>query len=208
MEVETSGDKTAASTVDEKHVTEFINIINHHRILSLLVKTITNDDENSYQETDRIEHVYKSVKMIRNESLSAYLQVVENFYLNKDSSGADQMLFEHFSELLSLLVKKPGQDLDFFEQTEDSSKNESNFELLELIYDLFIYLNNSKNFSLSLENVKEILSLLKTILFKFKVSIVELCVRFSRIVGLIGIRLRGSNIEVARSIVKVTHPIT
>lgn len=200
-----NGTKTGSLKFSQSDMAEFITIINQHEILSLLVKTIHNDDENSYQDADRIEHVYNSVKLIRNESLRVYLQLVENFFLNQDATGLiDNQLMDHLNVFMNLIANKSVEDLELFETTMSSGdKNESVIKLAELVYDLYNYFDSSKTFSLSIEHATNLVGLIKNILLKFRISILELCVRFARILGLIAIRMRNTNLDAGKPVINV-----
>lgn len=212
---------SAARKIDPSEIADLVATLNHFHILSLLVKTIHNDDENSYQDADRIEHVYNSVKLIRNESLRAYLQLVENFYLSCDDDSVDKkavdnaqidhQLMDHLLVFMNLIAHKSLEDLELLvpsaddaESTSVDRKNESVLKLAELVFDLFSYFDSSKKFNLSVEQAATLVDLIKKILLKFAVSVLELCVRFSRILGLIAIRMRNTNLEAGKSVIKVS----
>lgn len=211
MDVEMSekgaaGGENSCRNVDEAFTKELTTIIDQHKLLSLLVRTIQNDDENSYQDADRIEHVYNSVKLIRNESLRAYLQLVENFYLNREITDTSicasaHGLLEHMFVFMDLIARKSEQDLELSDTA--GNKNECVVKLVELVYDLFVYFDADKSFHLSIEQYTRIVELAKAILLKFKVSISELCVRLARIVGLVAIHLRNNNLDIGKPLIKV-----
>lgn len=195
---ETHGSKV----IDPVYVTELKQIVSDFNLMSLLVKTIGNDDENILQETDRIEHIYNSVKLIRNEALKTYLLIIENFYLNnsKDSNTID---VENLFNLLNLLAKKSAQDLEFLLGSE--KKNESILKFVEVIYDLFVYFNN--NSVLTHEHKLTIVNLVKDILLKFKTNVVDLCVRLARIIGLIAIKERDLNMKNGADLLQISAKI-
>lgn len=216
MDVDNQGNNKGITTTttttgvasNPEMVADLIASLNSFQILSLLVKTIHNDDENSYQEANRIEHVYNSIKLIRNESLRVYLQLVENFYVKNTTTLVDNQLMDHLRVFMNLIAHKSVEDLELFEAANESGsggKNESVIKLAELVYDLYVYFDSSKSFSLSIDQASSLVSLIKTILFKFRISIVELCVRMARILGLVGIRLRNHNLdENGKPVIKVT----
>lgn len=215
MDVDNQGNNKGITTTtgaasNPEMVVDLVASLNNFQILSLLVKTIHNDDENSYQEANRIEHVYNSIKLIRNESLRVYLQLVENFYVKNTTTTTsditvDNQLMDHLRVFMNLIAHKSVEDLELFEAANESGggggKNETVIKLAELVYDLYVYFDSSKSFSLSIDQASSLVSLIKTILFKFRTSIAELCVRMARILGLVGIRLRNHNLDESGKIV-------
>ena len=206
MDVEMDDEKSSSSKLaDDSSLKDLLKLINEHKLLSLLVKTIVKDDENSFQETDRIEHVYNSVKLIRHEALKVYLELVETFHLTKSSSTSlDPSLVDHLVAFMNLIVSKSAQDLEMlFGDGNDAKKDECVLKLVELVYDLFVYFNDSAEFSFSLEQQTQMVDLIKQALLKYRLAIAELSFRLARILGLIAIRVRNTNLQLGAPLIKV-----
>lgn len=208
MDVEMDDEKSSSSKLaEDSSLKDLLKLINEHKLLSLLVKTIVKDDENSFQETDRIEHVYNSVKLIRHEALKVYLELVETFHLTKSSSTSlDPSLVDHLVAFMNLIVSKSAQDLEMlFGDGNDAKKDECVLKLVELVYDLFVYFNDSAEFSFSLEQQTQMVDFIKQALLKYRLAIAELSFRLARILGLIAIRVRNTNLQLGAPLVKVSH---
>ena len=196
---------SSSKLADDSSLKDLLKLINEHKLLSLLVKTIVKDDENSFQETDRIEHVYNSVKLIRHEALKVYLELVETFHLTKSSSTSlDPSLVDHLVAFMNLIVSKSAQDLEMLFGN-DEKKDECVLKLVELVYDLFVYFNDSSEFSFSLEQQTQMVDLIKQALLKYRLAIAELSFRLARILGLIAIRVRNTNLQLGAPLIKVFH---
>lgn len=213
MDVEMDKEKLAITNLQDspKDLNDLKQITVDLNLMGLLVKTISQDDENIFQESDRIEHIYNSVKLIRNEALKTYLLIIESFYLNKSNSDLNannnQIDIENLFVLLNLLIQKSPEDLEFLlaSGSVETKRNESIIKFIEIIYDLFIYFNDSKRNLLSLEHKMVLLNLIKDILLKFKVEIVDLCVRLGKIVSLIAIKERDTNLIEGKEVVQVRY---
>lgn len=192
METEQPGEinnnEEAEQFVDPKDKDEFKNIINHYKLLDLLVKTLVNDNENCFQENDKIQHVHDGIEMVKSECLKAYTLLIENFYMNTSTSGNDINL-EHLSVLFTLVLNTP------------TESNELIGKLSELAYDLFVYFNDLNAFTL--QHYSSMIESIKQILFKHRIGVIDLCVRMARILGLIGIKLRDSNVTDGKDILTV-----
>lgn len=190
---------------NKKHLNDLKTILTELKIMDLLVKTISNDNENIFQEID---HIYKSVKLIRFESLKAYLLIIDILYLNieSDSLSLDSSIdIQNIFVLLELLAKKSLQDLDSLFSNDSNQKHETIVKFIEVIYNLFVYFNESKQKILSYEHKVIIANLIKEILIKFKVEITELCVRLGKILTIIAINEKNSNLLNGKELIQVYH---
>ena len=193
-----------SKSFDDSEVFQLKRLVEQHKLMSLLVKTICRDNENSFQETDKIAHICNSIRFIRTEAAKCYSLLIENFYLNCQLSGAEFQVsdieVEHLFGLLNVYASKPIEDL-----TEEPSGEESEAlletRLLDLIHDIFMFFNESQQFSL--ENRNKTIELIKQILFKYKLDVIELCIRMARIIGLMAIKLRNSNVSEGKSTIAV-----
>lgn len=191
-----------------QHLNELKSIINQLKIMDLLIKTISKDDENILQDTDRIEHIYKSVKLIKYEALKTYLLLIDTLYLNKQSVTLNldsSMDTENLFVLLELLAKKSVQDLESLFSNDLNQKDEIIVKFIEVIYNLFVYFNESKKIVLSYEQKFKIASLIKEILLKFKVEVTELCVRLGKILTMIAIKERDTNLTNGNELIQVQN---
>jgi hypothetical protein len=216
---------TEKAKIDKKEIVDFKNTINYYKYLTLLVKSLTNDNENSYQANERIEHVYNSIKLIKNESLKAYLLLIENFYIddlkNETPTGTlvppappatpeetgmnrsqqSDVDLQHLFMLFKLILDQ-SSSLPH-EQPAIAANSELTVKLAELVYDLFVYFNNSPVFTLSLEQNLALVNMIKDILLKYKISVVDLCIRLGRVLGLMAIKQRDANLDIGKEIISV-----
>jgi hypothetical protein len=224
IEMDHPNQTTQHSTIkclDDSEISEFKNLLQSHKLMSLLAKTICNDDENSFQETEKIAHICSSIKLIRTEAAKAYSLLVENFYFSDTQNGSvlaeakSDIELSHLISLLNLLATRPIEcflDDGSQGETNGDSKNGGGGEdetetllekLLDLIFDLFTYFNELSVAEFTLTQRMAIVELIKQILFKYKVDLPELCIQMARIVGLMAIRLRNNNIIEGKPIIYV-----
>ncbi|CAF0707124.1 unnamed protein product [Brachionus calyciflorus] len=208
-EMDVEIDKTNQNDqVETQHISELKEIVKSLRLMDLLVKTISKDNENILQENDRIEHIYNSVKLIRNEALKTYLLLIETFYLNKKLENLElhsDIDISSLFTLLELLGTKSVEDLEMILLPSSNKKDESIVKFVEIIYDLFVYFNQSN--VLTYEHKVSIVNLIKDILLKFKFDIIELSVRLARILGLISIKERDSNLSAGKDLLQLIGTI-
>ncbi len=142
-------------------------------LMQLLVKTIVLDDENIYQDTDRIGHIFNSVNLLRLESLDVYLLLVHK---------TGDVKAQNLLELLKYIALKPKENLghDLIDR------------LVNSIHEIYVYLNTKS--SIELEAKLEVIELIKSILLKFQTEDCELCVKLGRVLALMAIRERNENL--------------
>jgi hypothetical protein len=198
--------------IENSEISELKNVIQSNKLMSLLIKTICKDDEDSFQETERIVHISNSIKLIRTEAAKAYSLLVENFYLSGSlnssvtSESKNDIEYDHLLSLLNLLSTKPIESFISENESDSNRENEALLEkLLDLIYDLFTYFNELSVFEFSLDDRMKVVELIKQILFKFKVDLPELCIQMARIVGLVAIKLRNNYMNEAKAIIAVIN---
>ncbi len=201
--------------IENSDISELKSLIQANKLMSLLIKTICKDDENSFQETERIAHICNSIKLIRTEAAKAYSLLVENFYLSGSQNSTiatetkSDIELDHLLSLLNLLSTKPVESFTSVNEDESSNSNEETeallAKLLDLIYDLFTYFNELSVFEFSLEQRMQVVELIKQILFKYKVDVPELCIQMARIVGLMAIKLRNNYMNEAKPIIAVNE---
>ena len=81
-------------------------------------------------------------------------------------------------------------------------------KLLDLIFDLFTFFNQSSNEQdFNLDCKMKVIELIKQILFKYKIDSIELCIKLGRIVGLIAIKLRNTNLNETKPIISMCASI-
>ncbi|RNA14633.1 hypothetical protein BpHYR1_029984 [Brachionus plicatilis] len=190
----------------DQNLNELRLIMTSLKIMNLLVKTISKDNENFLQETDRIEHIHKSVKLIRYEALKTYLLLIDTLYLSKESESLNldsSIDIENLFVLLELLAKKSIQELESLLSNDLNQKDEITIKFIEVIYNLFVYFNESKQKVLEYEHKLSIANLVKEILIKFKVENSELCVRLAKILTMIAINERNTNLINGKELIQI-----
>lgn len=190
-----------------KDIDQLKLLLKNFKIMDLIIKTVCNDNENMYQDADRIEHIYKSIRLIRTEAINYYLSLMKNLYAHKKNIGIEsdtEIKIEHLNYALQYLANKPIDNFESDLNKKSKRKNDLLFRLVELIYDLFSYLNSSSNPNkLSMEQKFEIINLIKAILFKFKSSHVDLTARLAKILCLMAIKERDKNLVEGQPILQV-----
>ncbi len=154
--------------------------------MQLLVKTIVVDDENIYQETDRIEHIFNSVNLLRLESLDVYLLLVDK---------TDDLNVNNLLDLLKFVVVKPKDNLshDLIEK------------LVNVVHEIYVYFNSKS--SIEKEFKLEVIELIKTILLKYQTENCELCVKLGRVLALMAIKERNENLVGGYTVIEASCSI-
>jgi hypothetical protein len=153
--------------------------ININNLFASLLTTVLNDDENFMQNTNKIEHIFNSVNLIKLEASQTCLSLIQFIQTNNITNNNISIVYVF--EILKWLLK----------QSDDESTNDLIVgKLAELCSNLFIYLNNT-NHNLEINTKLELISLIKDVLFKYKTDDYDLCIELSRILTLISIKERN-----------------
>ena len=81
MEVET--EETNASLEETSNEKKFKHLVKKQNLFELLVRAIKFDNENVYQDANKIEHIYESIKFIKTEACDAYSLIFKMFNKRK-----------------------------------------------------------------------------------------------------------------------------
>jgi hypothetical protein len=177
---------------------KLMNIIKKQNLFELLIKTIKLDNENVYQDANRIEHIYESIKFIKMEACSAYSLLFKIFSSKKDH--IEELNIE--KSLVDLLdyINKTFNEEDY---TQEEARVDSKVTLkyVELIYDL--YMNLSSRNKLTMETKIKILALCKDIVYKYKGFNIDVTARLVKIFGSIAIKERDTNLNEGLPIIQV-----
>lgn len=177
--METEQDVCMENNDSQKESTNDTLQLNPNHLLSPLIGAILNDDENFLQQTSKIEHIYNSIILIKCEASQACLLCIQHAQTN----GSEQTIaITYLVELLKYILNKPI----------DETKNDLLGKLAELCFSLF-YNVNSKQL-VEHETKFNIIELLKDIFFKYKTDECDLCIELSRILTMIAIRERNTNL--------------
>lgn len=178
--------------IEEENSSAFVSNqnfpFNPNSLLNAFISTILNDDENFLQQTNKIEHIYNSINLIKSEAAQACMLITQ-LIQNNNLGNTISML--HLIELLKYLLSKPIEDC----------REELIEKLAELCFSLFLYLNNNQ--ALELNSKVELINLIKDVLFKFKIDQFELCIVLSKILTLIAIKERNTNLIDGQFIIDV-----
>lgn len=188
---------------NRQYLNELKAILTEFKIVDLLVKTISNDSEKIFQEVD---HIDKSFRLIRFESLKVYLLMIDILYLNIESNSLtldSSIDVQNIFVLLEILAKKSPQELESLFVNDSNQKHESIIKFVEVIYNLFVYFDESKQKVLFYEHKVNIANIIKAILINFKVEIAELCIRFGKILTMIAINERNTNLANGKELIQV-----
>ena len=202
VEMELPNSEQINECIDPKDVNEFKNIIKKIKLMDLLVKTIINDNENLYQDANRIEHIYESISFIKMESINFYSLLLKNFYSKKpieDNLSNEDINVEHMISLLEYVR------INFKEEnfTESVAKFTDKFSLsiVELAYDLYMIF--SADNKLNIEQKQKILTINKDIIYKYKGYNIDLTARLTKIICLIAIKERDTNLIQGKQVIQV-----
>jgi hypothetical protein len=193
-----SAQHTNPNSVDNSDITRVKSLIDQHNLLDLLLKAICKDDENSFQQSDKIAHIYDSIKLIRGEAAKTYTLIVETFYLNNQNQTGTINL-NHLFELLNLIATKSVEDFG------NDNKNDAEnllHKLLDIVFALFTGFNNDQ-LTFNIENKMKLVDLVKHILFKYKFDLIELSIKLARILGLLAIKLRNTQLNEGKQVISV-----
>jgi hypothetical protein len=192
---ETNTNNDVESNSDKK----LINIIKKQNLFELLIKTIKLDNENVYQDANRIEHIYESIKFIKMEACSAYSLL---FKISSKKDHIEELNIE--KDLVDLLdyINKTFNEEDY---TQEEQKVDSKVTLkyVELIYDLYMSLSSGNK--LSMEAKIKILALCKDIVYKYKGFNIDVTARLVKIFGSIAIKERDTNLNEGLPIIQVFY---
>lgn len=171
-------------------------LISHdNKFMHALMNSICNDNECVFQDNDRdrINHIYESVKLIRNEALQSFIQAYQLIKTNNQMSTID---LNWLIEFLRLMANKSQVDLSMTSSSdennneEDNNDNEILTKICQISHDIYVDVSDANESQLTLDKLDLIVNLIKDIFFKYKTSSVELCIRLGRIITLLAIRLR------------------
>ncbi len=160
------------------------------RLTLVLLKTISEDDHFSLSQ---VEHVYKSVRLVRNEAVDVYTQVMQNVSKKdnqtQQTSAEQDIFFKHLCVILDSIANFQTQTgLNDAENTENDLEEQAfAVKLSQLAHDLFINFREK----LGKEQILTIIEKIKQILFKYKLNYAELSVLLAKVLSLIGIKLRN-----------------
>ena len=95
-------DTDMLSSSEISDINNLLGLMRDLGLMQLLVKTVVVDDENIYQDTDRIGHIFNSINLLRLESLDVYLLLVDK---------TDDVKTHNLLDLLKFMVLKPKENL-------------------------------------------------------------------------------------------------
>ena len=188
--------------IDQKDMSDFKNIVKKLKLMDLLVKTLGNDNENLYQDANRIEHIYESIKFIKLESISVYSLLLKTFFFKKpagDNTSNNEIDPEHLIILLDY-IRSSFKEEDFTE-SDTTNSDKLSLRIVELAYDL--YINFATENKLTMDQKKNILTLNKDIIYKYKGFNIDLTARLTKILSLIAVKERDSNLLEGKLVIQV-----
>lgn len=163
------------------------------RLTLPLLKTISEDDHFSFSQVD---HVYKGVRLVRNEAIDVYTQIMQNVsrkHAQTQKTNAEleeeNICFKHLSVILDSIANFQTQTgLNEAENSENDLEEQAfAVKLSQLAHDLF---TNFKE-KLSQEQLLSIIETIKQILFKYKLNYADLSILLAKVLSLIAIKLRN-----------------
>jgi hypothetical protein len=75
-------------------------------------------------------------------------------------------------------------------------------KLLDIVFALFTGFNNDQ-LTFNIENKMKLVDLVKHILFKYKFDLIELSIKLARILGLLAIKLRNTQLNEGKQVISV-----
>lgn len=180
METEVLQNSELAETTD---VSTLKQLLKNFNLMKLFIRSITDDNEDIFQEDDKISHIFDSINLIRLEALTVYSVFRQNLYLGNDLNKQDMA-----SDTLEILkfMKEKTLVID----TENSKQNLLD-KLVTIVHDMYADFGSS----ISDEAIKMlIVEYIKDIMLKYKTESAELCVKFARVLTLLAINERQTNI--------------
>lgn len=160
------------------------------RLTLALLKTISEDDHFSFSQ---VEHVYKSVRLVRNEAIDVYTQIMQHVSKTDNQtqnlSVEEDIYFKHLCVIFDSIANFQTQTrLNEAENTEnDLEEQVFAVKLSQLAHDLFM---NFKE-RLNQDQILFIIDKIKQILFKYKLNYVDLSILLAKVLSLIAIKLRN-----------------
>ncbi len=196
MEVET--EETNTSLEETSSEKKFKHLVKKQNLFELLVRAIKFDNENVYQDANKIEHIYESIKFIKTEACDAY-SLIFKMFIARNESIEELNVEKDLVDLLVFLNQNFNKDASSQEEEKQNSKVALKF--VELIYDLYTSLNNQNK--LSMESKPKIVILCQELINKYKELSVDLTARLVKILGMIAIKERDTNIKDGLNIIQV-----
>ena len=194
MEVEATQTNPVEINSDTTQLKIFIQNLS---LLKLLIKTVTKDNENIFQDIEKIDHISNSINLIRLESLNLYLIIAQNFYANTEI--AEVIEISHMLDIMQLVLGKPVEDL-VLRSTNEINKYDLIDKLACAAHEIYSHFNVNH---LNLETKCKIVDLIKQVLLKFKLDHAGLCIKLVRVLTLMAIKERNTNLADGYSIVEV-----
>lgn len=174
------------------------NLIKKQNLFEILIRTIRIDNENVYQDANRIEHIYGSIKLIKTEACETYSLLFK--ICNSNHESIEELNIEKdLLDLLDFLNKNFNKE----DYTQEVGKIDlkANLRFVELIYDLYTSLANQNRLSMEAKN--KIVILCKDIINKYKEFSVDIAARLIKIMSLVAIKERDTNINDGLQIIQV-----
>ena len=196
MEVEAAQTNPIEINSDIAQLKMFIQNLS---LLKLLVKTVTKDNENIFQEIEKIDHISNSINLIRLESLNLYLIIAQNFYANPEPAGFEVIEVSHMLDIMQLVLDKPVEDL-VLKSTNEINKYDLIDKLACAAHEIYTYFNVR---DLNSEAKCKIVDLIKQVLLKFKLDHAGLCIKLARVLTLMAIKERNTNLADGHLIIEV-----
>lgn len=201
MDIEMGQQSNPTHHADSQHIQELTSLLHQSGALNSLLRTICKDNEQSFQETEKIAHICNSIKLIRAEAVKTYLLIVDSFYSNRPTTTV-KLDLEHLFSLINFLIAKP---IEEFINDEESEREHMLVKLVDLIHSLFLYFNETSALAeFDLTKQASLVDLVKQVLFKFKTDSIELCIKFARMIGLVAIKLRNENLTLGMPLITVS----
>ena len=165
---------------------EFRQLIKQLKLSSLIINSFVKDDENIFQENERIEHLYNGIDLLRFESLQAYLMIIQS--MDKKETVVEVV---HLLALLRFCAQK------------ENLKQNLLVKVSQVSHEIFAisFLNSVK---VNQEIKVTLINFIKDILLKYKTSVIELCARMGRILVLLAVKERNVNLNEGQLIIQVS----
>jgi hypothetical protein len=149
------------TTSKKDELTNFKNVFVN--FLSPLKDSLMSREEMTFDLNDKVEHVHKSLHLISTETIHLYSKITHLFGFETNEQQKD-----HFISMLKLI-----------EMNSTSTANEELAIIIQLLNQIFSKIQNDQNDSCFLNTT---IDLIKSILFKYKVTNYDLCIGMAQLV--------------------------